>query len=872
MTKQRPWNIYEAIVLLEAFLKVEKGIIDRKDAIVDVSHRLRSKAIRDGEPIDDIFRNIAGITFQMESMESAYRGYTIHKPATKLFVDVVNMMKNDLGRYREMSVEALNKYDIDEREKYQQWLVDSGLSFVAARNYGNWLKKLDEYIREKGIINSSIYSISDEEDLMSIYERVYADEEITVKHRDYLTSYKRYITYKTGGSVKIGRATKTINSDFIKYRKDYQDWLISTGMSNAAARNYGNWLNNIDIYLIEKGVLSETLYKEENLSLLQRIYEELMQDSAFCSDHRDWITSFRRFINYKSNGEICLHRRRTVTTPVISDASTLDEDLMVKKEFPGVYMRLRLMSRVYDDGSSYSLDWIKDKIGDISADELRKIIERLSWIYELENGEYTFSKMESVYDNDIDFDEDAFVKVLLLRYQNGMRFDSIDLENFRETFQNIIGHEINLSDKDLEKCLKKCGVIYQNRLFPAEGIINEATKKDLLDYINDNFSSGKKALYYKAIMEDLHDKLEYCFNLTDEYMLKAYLMFILRDKSYYFSEEYIAISNSVRIDHTVEVEKFFLEAGRPLSYDEVYSGLSHISDDVIYGVIKSSSNLILNEKEHYFHINIFELSSEDADLISEIIKDDIENEGYSIWSRVFHRIESEMPLFIEHNVYLSSLGIRNAVAKKIGSRFHFDGEVICQKDNALNMAAVYKLFGKHHAPFSDIDIYSFSKEVSGGVIYFDALASECFRVSKELFIPKDQIHLDVEAIDKALSTYIDTGYMLFKDIDSFLVFPNVGYEWNPFLLESFLLHYSKDFLLCNNGTSLNNVAGAVTKKGSGYEEFVDICSDILANSDIELNKIDALDYLANNNLLTRRSYSNIEKAIENARRIRNRKE
>jgi hypothetical protein len=151
------------------------------------------------------------------------------------------------------------------------------------------------------------------------------------------------------------------------------------------------------------------------------------------------------------------------------------------------------------------------------------------------------------------------------------------------------------------------------------------------------------------------------------------------------------------------------------------------------------------------------------------------------------------------------------------------------------------------------------------------LAEESVRVSKSLFVAKDQIRFDVDAVDKALETYLTSGYILIKEVDSFLVFPNVGYEWNEYLLESFLLHYSKKYTLVNNGTSLNNVAGAIARKDGEFTLFVDVCAQALADSNVELKKTAALNYLAEVNLITRRSYKEIESAMAKARQIRNRK-
>lgn len=99
MASQKAWDKTEAAILLEALIQVKEGEVSRKDAIESVSKRLREKARLEGLEIDDIFRNISGITFQMHSMESAYVGKTLMKPATKLFSEIVLLRKEDPIEY-----------------------------------------------------------------------------------------------------------------------------------------------------------------------------------------------------------------------------------------------------------------------------------------------------------------------------------------------------------------------------------------------------------------------------------------------------------------------------------------------------------------------------------------------------------------------------------------------------------------------------------------------------------------------------------------------------------------------------------------------------------------------------------------------------
>ena len=95
MTIQKQWNKYEAVILFDNYLKYLNGNITRKEAIEITSIELRNMAMCQGIEVDEIYRNVNGITFQMHSMESAYRGYTIMKPASKLFREIVNIYENE---------------------------------------------------------------------------------------------------------------------------------------------------------------------------------------------------------------------------------------------------------------------------------------------------------------------------------------------------------------------------------------------------------------------------------------------------------------------------------------------------------------------------------------------------------------------------------------------------------------------------------------------------------------------------------------------------------------------------------------------------------------------------------------------------------
>lgn len=650
----------------------------------------------------------------------------------------------------------------------------------------------------------------------------------------------------------------------------FGEWMKNKGIAEATIRSYVSAINVADNYAKEYNLQNVSLISTDVKIVINSI-EILLANKQFIEfnirQHNRFSAAFRKLRDFISETERFAY---------INSA-----DAAIEVKYPDLYNKLHTMSKVYvGDPNGLSVEQIAMIFG-CSHPDIIEILDNVSWAKKKEGDIYIFGdfsgKVEiaevvdiATTEQYVDFSKERFIEVLLRRFRSGMLFDSIDYDNFRETYFDLFDEKLSFTDEELEVRLKACGLEYNGRVFPAEGIIDKVTAEKVFTYIDNTFAMGSKLLYYKAIYTDLADVLEYCYSLVDVDMFKAYLKFQAEPGKYYFFEQYMAKEKNVKVDNAAEIAEFMLNAGKPLSYEELYDGLSHISQEIIHSEIRSNPKYIMNEKEHYFHIDIFEFSSTDREKFIDLFNAEIEENGYVIWSRMYSYVVENMQAFIENNAYLSLLGIRNALSYHMNADFAFDGNVISSITNKLDMSQVFRLYAKHNAPFTADDIYNFAKEV-GTSIYFWAIADVSVRVSNELFVAKDAVHFDVDAVDAALETYLSHGYILIKDVDSFLVFPFVGFEWNEYLLESYLLHYSKKFCLVNNGISLNNVAGAIAKKDGEYTQFVDICSHAIAESDIELKKAPALEFLVDINLLTKKSYKEIDVVLNKARLLRNKR-
>lgn len=158
---QPKWNKYEAAILLEAVINVESKQEKRIDAIKRVSSMLRAMAISRGENIDDVYRNINGITFQFQSMEfSAFgKDSPTHKVGTKLFDEIVALRNDDGEEYQAILKSAIESART--QVSTVNTMENNMREYSNKVQFGNWLLKTGEKEAYVNWILSSYDKVSD---------------------------------------------------------------------------------------------------------------------------------------------------------------------------------------------------------------------------------------------------------------------------------------------------------------------------------------------------------------------------------------------------------------------------------------------------------------------------------------------------------------------------------------------------------------------------------------------------------------------------------------------------------------------------------------------------------------------------------------
>ena len=849
MPRQVPFTEYEAALLLDAYLKTLSGEKGRMESVRDCSMQLRQMALNAGSEIDDICRNVNGISFQMASMESAYQGHTIMKPATRLFTEIVLLYRNDVARYQQLLKEAKGmasaKIDMDQSDAATtvsfRHINSMAFSKPVSLSYFGEVKPesswkvlyvdackslLDDYpdiftrLKAESLHGSGKTWLVDAENLHLLAVPKQLEEGLfvetnrnafdLVKNLKWLldecsVDYENVVITYTNkdGKKEASVPAPVTTSAFQKkqyYRQDKEDfyrWLQNDQhMAEGTCRSYVSAIRSAEHFAEEHGLASRKLYTCDP-TVAKATADELFSNAEFIQYNNDQHNRFRAAITkllafYGSNW-----------SPV--EAST-----------PRTFERSPLQTK----------------------------------------------------ETSIDV---APCKAILVEYfPKGYRLESaLDMKRMRRYYEELTGKALDLNQAILETAIRNCGIVYDGRLYMPQNMLSDEMRDQILFFIERCFDEGWSAVYYEAVFREFSEKL-LDHNIFNADMLKAYLTYYVSDQ-YYMGRSYLAKEYRDDVDPIDEVRQCLKQYDFPVQVDELCDSLSHITEERIRFILGSNGEFVRNSKGEYFHADSLELTKEELENIAAIIDSTIEEHEFISGNELYDAIQTKYPYTFEKNAVFSVIGWRDALKYKFGDRFSFVGNIVSRAGTSLSMSDVFAEYGKGRQRFSIDELEQFAESI-GTTIYFDSLYTNAIRISHEWFTSKGGAKFSVKETDAVLDRFCDGDYIPLQDVKEFALFPESSFPWTEYLLEQYVAFYSEKFYLMHGNYNKNCAVGAIVRKTCRFDSFDDLVTDILAHNDVSLQKKKVLDYLAENGYIARRSYTNIETIMINARAMRNQKE
>lgn len=848
MANQKQWDKYEAAILLDYYLQYLDGKLSRKEAIQMVSAELRKIAENKNILIDDVYRNINGITFQMHSMESAYKGFTVMKPASKLFVEIVKLLKNDRKQFDKLLEEAKKMTEVtekDNRENYLAWLSQK-VSSAQLSEFCMLYEIIDEFCIKTNVLKRSLLETTDINIIRSVQRTIEQNQVFRFQHEREInrisSAMRYYVTYIKEHLVIEGEIKSIImESDVASVKESATD-------ENAKMLNQISFSEITDLSFMKPVYVSYFGKEIQGISSWEQLYVNVFR--KLYKNYENSIPINQAFNSVNGRMDFCTDEyfASMVAPQEIVNGKYLEMNLSATD----IVRKIKILLDICLIDEKNLIIKYEKKLDNQSVEEI-KTKTRIS------NGA---AQMLSV-------DLEPFTEILVERFPKGYRISSaLELRKFKRYWEEFHGSVLNMDDDSIKKYIEHCGIIHEGKAYVPRKMLDEDIQMKLFSYINNSFQSGKSVIYYESLFKEFSDDFfDHC--MYNASMLQAYLAY-MNDGSYYTGKNCISKDANVSVDPYEEIKNCLIQQAAPMEYSEIFSTLTHIPEQNIKNVITQNNEFISNGRGEYFHISIAIFSDEELENIAKIIQNTIDEKQFISGNELVSSIKRKYPDIIEQNILLSDKGLRDAIGYKLKDKFSFKSNIISSKNQSLSMMKVFADFCRQRDYFT-LDELKILKQELGTVIYFDAVYENSLRISKNEFVSKAHASFRPEETDAAIDRFCIGDYIAVGKIKQFGLFPDAGFNWNSFLLEHYVAMYSPNYKLVHSNYNEGVCVGGIVKKLSGIDTFDELVIDVLARSRLPLQKETALQYLCDEGYLARRSYSGIEQLLIKAKERRNQK-
>lgn len=820
--KQPKWDIYEAAILLDGYLETQQKCQPRIQIIKRVSEQLRNMAINRGKVIDEVYRNENGISYQMQSMDSAYKGENVYVPATRLFKEVVELYRTDTGRYFDILEEAKRMVAAKQNNK-EAFLVWAASVLPAQRC--KWIEKnilkMEHFAVVFKLISGSIFDITDTAMLTTIYEAAGKNKIFQIKNRKLIKNinddFQTYMQYCSQLSKKADQATDSDMLVIEPSAKSMSTFATLTEQEAGTTASKHSMLVNAP---------TSAACEAEFLAYLQNTAK--LADKTCVS----YVSSIRSAERYAiDNGYLSYSLFNEDKEKIIATASELYSD---------------------SDFISYN---------DNQHNRFSAAINKLLEFIGADIPEKAAASLGKRHDNQITAPAEAnseIVAVLKQHYEYGFKYDSIrELMRFRQ-FADEMGITLPEEDEALKTSILSSGTVIDDKVYCK----NDDMLQELQRIVDDILSSGAVVIYYESLFENKQEWME-SHVITSPDMLKEYLQYNISGCS--FSKKFMVKGSRCSEKDAVTDELKRIWGAHPVeSVYRLSDRLPYIPIGNIWRVISGNDLFVLSSEGEYLFIDRFRITKDEEEDILDFVDEICEENGFaSLCDVPLGSIEEE-------NYELTQTAIYNAIYKKVLSgKYHLNGKILTKEKSELDAVMLLKQYIKDKDECTFDEVADKVVELTGGInrqYAFQALYDDMVRVDKNRFVANRLVNFSIDEIDTVLAGFITDNFRAIRDVTTFAMFPLCGQNWNHYLLESFCYKYSRKYSLHVIHFNDKN-AGIIAEKdfNKKYNEMLAIA---LARTDVELSSEVIGQYLFNTGYMAKSKNAKLGEIAQRASELR----
>lgn len=425
------------------------------------------------------------------------------------------------------------------------------------------------------------------------------------------------------------------------------------------------------------------------------------------------------------------------------------------------------------------------------------------------------------------------------------------------------------TDNRIDEIMSMVGTKRDDRVFPKQDDIQNDLVMEIVSDVLSAFDSGATAVYIEAVYDKYQQPLADNLHIYNQDALASLLLAHANGK--YIQRYSFLTNNRSGANAQEDLLRIMKTFHQPQNYAAIHEKAWFLPYERMKTILVTTASIVNVAAETYFYAPNLPVSAVELAYLSSLMNEELSYHSYITDVRLMQLIAEKCPSIAINTDGYTTYGLRNCIGYILRDQFAFNGPIITLTGKELSMADVFTEFAKDHEVLSVDELSALSDEMST-VIYWDSVLSEMIRVSATELVRKDQIKFDVEAIDEILDGICPGDYIPLPEVNLFLYFPNIGYPWNSYLLESYLFGFSKKFRLMHSSFIKTGVYGAMVRKDADFQDYRALLVDVLSKSNALDSTKDALQYIVDKGYQQRRRYEGIETVIQEAKLVKEQRE
>lgn len=859
-------DLYIAFSDIESFC-IQRKILEKK--LFETTDLSTIKKVIDTVEKNKVFRFLH--KKRLTKMSSAIRNYYQFIKSHSEFQKSTNSLKAfEIGdKIQKTKVEHVKSEENNVivpinnniEDDFVEWMKKRGMTLTIIKNYLRAIEECNEVMGRYNIENNDLLAIKDIKKLNHIKTLLFSisDFQLLNKKQDDLLcmAINKLLNYRLECESILNKSSTKVSisgSQSVKLTKKNKEKLNEVHKTKVENYHQNLQNNGLNPKLVEDKSISFSddmnKDKEKNKHIL--FIEWMTKNGATLSTTLSYLSAIEQY-NKAAQQYIKID---LLTVSDINELNRIKIWLFSTPDFQRLdEAKRKLFDAVFKKLAEYHSD---------SKDIQEKIIVNVS--------STDLTKEESVI-------EDISSEKLYLRYADILsQYFNVDgyqpgraifRGRFKKFYFEKYGCTVSESDEDIDKILCNVGTQRDGRIFPKQDEEQNDFINKIISDIIATLDEGASAIYFEAVYDKYKQQLADNLQIHHVDALTSLLLENANGR-YIRIDSYLTIEKRCG-DSANDILQLMKNFHQPKTFSAICEKAWYIPGNMVKKLLDKNKEIVRVAADTYFYAPNLPVNENELSQIITIIQNELKYRSYITNAEMIELINMKCPSVTINTCELSSYGLRNCLAYILRDKFEFKGKIISEIGHQLSSSDVYVEFVKRHKFLSIDDLKSFSSEMDSNIPW-NIILKEMIRISDKELVRRDMIYFNVDMIDKVLDEMCPGNYVSLKDISLFLYFPNIGYQWNEYILESYLFNGSQKFKLIHGSFSQDGIFGAMVRVNSPILDYRTLIVDVLANSNALKSAKVALQYIVNQGYQQRKRYEGIEQVIQEAKFLKEQKE